>query len=231
MPQQLPEWVVPVLPEDSSSGTQEDAPVVIAIGGIGSEQNDKFFSTIKEVAPGAQRIWLRGSGRGIRETGMKNASAYILHQINEAASQNKRVLVIGHSLGATIAHNLESQAGPNARITYLKVDPPYNTPWKYAPPGVANISPIASAINQSVQNGIANDPFTLSWTDGKTVMWGSNPTHAPWNDLAVPGNQERVNSFKALVQKNMTAAQNNVSVGNPAMTSADWRQQPATVKP
>lgn len=181
-----PEPAVPLEPK-----LKPDA--VLVLGGMGSLNDpaeDKFFQTVKSVAPEA--MWLPYHG-------VEKTTGQLRNLIKEDF-RNKRVLIIGHSLGATILNNVMNEEGSKLAaspdVDAMYVDPPYNAPWKYAPNFMSYVSPIATAINKSSENGIAYDPATtFAWTRGKTVMYGPNPAHSPWNNLNYPGNAQRVQGF------------------------------------
>lgn len=195
-----PETFVPTGATPSTVTNAVPQRPVVAIGGHGSTLRDPFFPFIDQVAPGAQKIPLRGTGHGLAGLGVGNA----LSQIRDALRTNApNTLFIGNSIGGPLLRKAISQVDPegtNTQRQAIFVDPPNLDAYGFpvSPPRpFSYLSPTATLIKSQVRKGIMTDPNTVSFTQGR---WMNDFKHSPWINPDDPTNAVNIQRLTEIIR-------------------------------
>ena len=159
-----------------------DPATIVTVSGIGTGQNNKIFDFMDSISPGSIRI----------PNGFKSfaRNSILLRQaINSQLALNRKVVVVGHSVGSMVAYNVHSDyIGKNVKFIYL--DPPYKF-----------FACKMSSVFRAICQGIQSDSGTKNWTNGAAfgLFFSKLPTHDPFDFITAAGELQKAD-LRATIQ-------------------------------
>lgn len=153
----------------------------IVILGIGSTANSPEARWFQENVPGSTIYPLSG-GLAARINQIRNQ----IKQIQGNLCPKQKILIIGYSLGASIAKNLKSEF---PCIDVIAVDPP-DTNWCR----FFMARWVSPALRQICRSNSVSANTTVNWTSGNS---GDTGNHYPWNNATA--NAQKLRDLKATI--------------------------------
>ena len=177
------------IPHTVASGWCTCPYYVVFIGGTRSHQGDDEYKWIKNNFPTAQQNYLSlDNVQGdLSPAKIKQVYTTVLNQVNA----HHRVLIVGSSLGASVAQNVITKIKSDC-IDLIAADPPL---WSNFPTPLNTLfgkfmSSIfrndATQIIQAEENNITKNPDYINWTNGTVTDESAGLLHSPFG-LTTPG--------------------------------------------
>jgi hypothetical protein len=166
--------------KETDGATLNNVSIIVAGGGFSGKNSKTFDYFAKELGRPIIGVHLRGRSAPRNTIILRKA-------IKDELDKGKRVLVIGHCMGAMLAFNIanESEFENNKCLANVYIDPPYRF-WGCKVPILNKITGLKQ-MRQAICDGIQDDEDTIDWTGGRAFLniWRHDPFNKLFTNMAV----------------------------------------------